>query len=326
MFDRFVALLEQLDWQDSSLLRVLTYHRVDEPNARPALAPQLAITPAIFDQQMCHLAAYYHVLSIREVLEVCNNGGAVPKRAVLVTFDDAYCDFAEHAWPILQRYHIPVTLFVPTAFPGAPERTFWWDRLFQALHFTSHDELITPVGCLPLEHLSQRARAYRRLREYVKSLPHQEAIAWVEQVCQALDTPPPQASVMGWDMLRQLADEGVVLGAHTRTHPLINRVSAEEARAEIVGSLRDLEREIGETLPIFAYPSGGFDDGVVQLLACEGLELAFTTTRGVNDLRMADRLRLRRINVGQRTTLSLLRPQLTPWTVHLNPWYSLSNA
>jgi hypothetical protein len=85
------------------------------------------------------------------------------------------------------------------------------------------------------------------------------------------------------------------------------------AREEIVGSLGDLAREAGPVSRVFAYPAGGENPEVVRVLEEEGFELGFTTERGTNDLREADWLRLRRINVGRASTLPLLRAQLLPW-------------
>lgn len=326
-FSTFVALLERAGGARPNLLGVLTYHRVDEPGAHPALYPGLiSATPEVFGQQMDYLATNYHVVSVRELIEVYRTGGVLPPRSVMITFDDASRDFAEYAWPILKRHRLPVTLFVPTAFPDRPEQTFWWDRLYQALASTSRDHLATPEGQLPLATMAQRLQAYKRLRDYVKSRPHAEAMAWVAQVCDELGAPPPEHNVLSWEALRRLAREGVALGAHTQTHPLLNRISLEGARAEAVGSLRDLEREIGATLPVFAYPTGGVNDEIVRLLEREGFALAFTTEPGINDLGQAHRLRLRRINVGQRTNLTVLRARLLPWTIYLNRWQPLVGA
>jgi hypothetical protein len=81
---------------------------------------------------------------------------------------------------------------------------------------------------------------------------------------------------------------------------------------EVVGSHGDLEREVGPTPRVFAYPGGGCGDGVTALLEREGFELAFMTTRGVNDLSRPDWLRLRRINVGRSSGLTGIRLQLLP--------------
>ena len=318
-FSSFVRLLERADRNSPpGLLRVLTYHRVDRPDSRPDLYPGLiSAAPEAFDQQMAYLAANYHLLSMGALLNAIQTGAALPPRATLVTFDDAYLDFAEHAWPILKRHRLPAALFVPTGFPDQPGRAFWWDRLHQSLRSTARrDALATPLGRLPLATEAQRKRAFSRLRTLVKSLPHDQAMTMVDHLCGQLSDSSPQPAVLGWEALRQLAGEGVTLGAHTRTHPLLNRVPLAEARAEAAGSLRDLERETGPALPVFAYPGGQSSDEVVRVLDRDGFALAFKTGWGINDLRRDDLLRLRRINVGGRTTLPVLRARLLSYWVY----------
>jgi peptidoglycan/xylan/chitin deacetylase (PgdA/CDA1 family) len=326
-FEKFVTLLEHVEGHPAGLLRILTYHRVDEPEARPWLDPGLiSATPEAFREQMGYLATHYQPVTIKDVITAIEtrNSKDLPSRAVLITFDDGYCDFKEHAWPILKHYGFPVTLFVPTAYPDQPERTFWWDDLYQAIQTTSRkDSLNTPIGFLPL---SSRSQTYKLLKNYLKTLKHAEALARVKQLCKDLGVQPATNSILDWDSLQKLANEGVTLGAHTRTHPLMNRITLEEAREEAVGSLQDLKHKIGSILPIFAYPSGEFNDEAVAMLEAEGFRLAFTTKRGINNLSRTHPLRMRRINVGGRTTLSLLRAQLLPWTVHLNKLQTLIHS
>ena len=62
----------------------------------------------------------------------------------------------------------------------------------------------------------------------------------------------------------------MTLASHTRTHPLLTRVPAETVREELRASLEDLEREIGSVPPLFAYPGGRYDEGVVQLVMRRG--------------------------------------------------------
>ncbi|MCI0395969.1 MAG: polysaccharide deacetylase family protein [Chloroflexi bacterium] len=308
-----ITLLEGLHKERPNLLRVLTYHQVEDL--------------AGFDQQMQYLSRYYHVVSTARVLEACKEGTPLPPRSVLITFDDAYRNFAECAWPVLKRYGLPVTLFVPTAFPDRPDHIFWWDRLEHALRHTGHrDHIQTPIGRLSLATNRQRYQAFLRLRRYLRRLPHSEILAWTYQLCRELDTPQPESQVLSWDELRQLANEGVTLGAHTRTHPSLDQLSSQEAQAEAVGSLQDLEREVGQAPPIFAYPGGQFREDIVQALRQAGFALAFTTIRGVNDLRYADPLRLRRINIGRRATLPVLRVRLLHSSWYLNQLRPLAKA
>jgi len=312
--------LERLDAGRPNLLRVLTYHRVCEP--QPGVYNRVTVTPTEFERQMAFLAEHYQVIAMTDLLAAQREGSSLPPRAVLITFDDAYCDFADEAWPILQRHELPVTLFVPTAFPGCPDRIFWWDWLYRAVYTTQHGGVIeTPCGPLSFTTAAQREQAFSRLRDHVKRLPHESAMEWVEQFCLQLDVSPPTHSVLGWPTLRQLASAGVTLGAHTRTHPLMDRLAPSDMRREAAGSLCDLEREIGPTLPIFAYPSGGLNDEAVRAVQEAGFALAFTTQRGINQWGASGRLRLCRINVGQRTTLILLRAQLVSVAHVLNSHY-----
>lgn len=324
-----MSMVERADNQRQNLLRVLTYHRVDDPQKRPSLYPRVTVTPQEFVAQMQHLVAGYNPVSLEQVLEALEAPvlRALPPRAVLVTFDDAYCDFAEQAWPVMKRYGIPATLFVPTAFPDQPQRTFWWDRLYPALRTTPRRDVVAvPFGEVSVKTAVDRHQTLTRVRNYLKSLPHQQAMDWLEQFCHDLAAQPPEHSVLSWDALRQLAREGVTMGAHTQTHPLMNRVTPAEAKAEAVQSVNDLKRELGNVAPIFAYPSGGFNEDVVKGLQEAGITCAFTTVRGINDLPQADALRLRRINVGPGTTLNAMRVQLLPWSVHFNRFQPLTSS
>lgn len=305
------------------MLRILTYHRVAEPQATPALNPRMvSATPQVFAEQMRLLARKYRVVSIEEVLHAFTQRRPLPTRAVLLTFDDAYCDFGEIAWPILQREKLPATLFVPTGYPDHPERSFWWDRLHRAFCQAGNKEVkLEVLGTLPIHSPQTLHESLKKTQNYVKALPHHAALKFVDEVCSRLDGQvATHKSVLSWEELRQLAREGVSLGAHTVTHPLMTKLSPGEVRFEIQQAQQDLQREIGTTLPIFCYPSGGHDDAVVALLREQGFQMAFTTLDGQNDLRRADPLRLRRTNITRRTTAALLRIRLMKWAAYVDAW------
>jgi peptidoglycan/xylan/chitin deacetylase (PgdA/CDA1 family) len=314
-FAWLVARLERAARPHPHLLAVLTYHRVDDPSTSPLLYPGLiSAQPAEFEEQMRFLASQCRPISLTELLAVRRGEARLEPRSVLVTFDDGYRDFAEHAWPVLKCHGIPATLFVPTAYPGNPDRAFWWDRLYGALVSTGpRGPIATPVGELPLATAADRLQAFRRLRGQLQALSHEGAMGLVDEVCAVLGAPTPASAVLGWPELRALVADGVVLAPHSRSHPLLDRLPREAVRDEIVGSLEDLEREIGVAPPVFAYPGGAQDAYVAGILEGAGFEVAFATTRGTNDLRRADWLRLRRINVGRASGLPLIRAQLLPW-------------
>jgi len=308
--------------REFDVLRVLTYHRVCELKDTLWLDPRLiSATPVAFARQMRYLAEHYHVVSMAEVLNAVENGTRLPRRAVLLTFDDAYRDFGEIAWPILKRYRLPVMLFVPTAYPDHPERAFWWDRLYRAIAYTSHTDLReTPLGPLSLGTSDQRKDSLYKVQSYAKTIPHARAMAFVDEVCTRLGYKQiEQETVLGWEKLRSLMKEGVALAAHTRTHPIMTQLSPEQVREEITGSLQDLRREIGSVLPVFSYPGGKHDDTVVRILKEEGFVMAFTTF-GRNKLNSENLLRLGRTNITRRTSFPIFCLRLLPLVTYFDLW------
>ena len=65
--------------------------------------------------------------------------------------------------------------------------------------------------------------------------------------------------LLDWPELKTLARDGIEIGAHTRTHPHLRALTAEQAQAEIGGARADLERELGTPIRTFAYPYGEYD-------------------------------------------------------------------
>jgi peptidoglycan/xylan/chitin deacetylase (PgdA/CDA1 family) len=151
---------------------------------------------------------------------------------------------------------------------------------------------------------------FKRLKKQLKSLPQASLQASVEQIVSECRGSKPKPAVLGWEQLVRLHQEGVSLVPHTHTHPLLDQLSIEEARGEIVRSRDEILQRTGQSLSAFAYPSGHFSPQTITVLRDEGFDLAFTTVRGIIDLQTDDTLRLRRTNVARSTPDNLIRIQL----------------
>jgi peptidoglycan/xylan/chitin deacetylase (PgdA/CDA1 family) len=317
-----IRVLDRLVGNLPGAYAALTYHRVADPAAAPWLYPGLiSATPAAFEEQMRVLSRDFRPISMHELLAAHYGKAPLPRRAVLVTFDDGYRDFAEHAWPVLSELGIPVTLFVPSSYPNSPGLSFWWDRLWAALTSLSEGaQLETPCGVLSVSSAAKRLEIARQLIDWHKRLPHDESMASVDAICEKSGTVAGERSSLSWDELRGLAADGVTLSPHSRTHPLLTRVPDSVMRAEIEGSRDDLLRQLNGVESavarnVFAYPSGAHDERVRQAALNAGYELAFATARGVNVVGRSDPQRLRRINVGSRSNQTLVRAQIVLGTL-----------
>lgn len=72
----------------------------------------------------------------------------------------------------------------------------------------------------------------------------------------------PRSELLSWREIRELHGRGIELGAHTRTHPDLTRISAAQAESEAADSKSIIEDKIGGEVKTFAYPYGKFNQSV----------------------------------------------------------------
>jgi peptidoglycan/xylan/chitin deacetylase (PgdA/CDA1 family) len=102
---------------NDALLRVLLYHKVNDGPPAP-----LTVSLAQFDEQLTRLRELeYSVVDLDAVLAHYREGSALPRRPVLITFDDGYQDNVENAAPALRRHGYPSVVFVPIAYLDGPQ-------------------------------------------------------------------------------------------------------------------------------------------------------------------------------------------------------------
>src|SRR5207244_7287797 len=107
------------------LVPVLTYHDIG-----PQAKGRLVIGAKAFEEQMRYLKAnHYRVVSLTELYEFLQLKRQLPRRAVVLTFDDGYRSFLQYAHPVLKKLGFTATLFVYTDYVGAGRNSLGWDDL-----------------------------------------------------------------------------------------------------------------------------------------------------------------------------------------------------
>jgi len=80
--------------------------------------------------------------------------------------------------------------------------------------------------------------------------------------------------------IKELRSNNIVFGSHTLTHPLLTRIDRLRQSREIADSKSALEDLLGEEVKFFCYPSGDYDENVVNLVREAGYKAALTCDRG----------------------------------------------
>jgi peptidoglycan/xylan/chitin deacetylase (PgdA/CDA1 family) len=118
-------------------------------------------------------------------------------------------------------------------------------------------------------------------------------LAWYER----------QPPLLGWKEIERLDHQGTLsFEAHTVTHPNLVALGEDDARAEIAGSKRALERHLGRPVEAFCYPAGLAGPRDRALVAEAGFSVAASCEPGVNTA-ATDPLALRRRQVDARDRL-----------------------
>jgi len=108
-------------------VNVLMYHHIQgEKVAKKLGQAGLTVTPDWFDKQMQYLKdKNYNVISMDTLADFINGKRSLPKKAVVITLDDAYEDNYLSAYPILKKYNFPATIFTPTGLVNVMDYLTW---------------------------------------------------------------------------------------------------------------------------------------------------------------------------------------------------------
>lgn len=106
-------------------LRVLAYHAIQDLKGAPLVGPY-SVPPRLFARQLALLRRLgFQFISPDEFVAFVAGRGGLPRRPVLLTFDDAYQDLLDAALPVLHRHRIPAVVFVVSGQVGG---TNVWDE------------------------------------------------------------------------------------------------------------------------------------------------------------------------------------------------------
>lgn len=217
-----------------------------------------------------HLARHFEPVSLSTIVDALKAGKALPAKAISVTVDDGYRNFLLHGHPIFRRHRIPTTLYAVTGFAEG-RLWLWTDQVAFGLSRTGLKHINARVNrtCelkLPLNQPGERSASIANLTEALKNVPNPDRLVFLAgfgKLCgvEIPESPPPGREAMSWEELRRVAQEGVEIGCHTATHPILSRlVSQAELDREIRDAKHEMEQRLGFAVRHFCYPNGRPED------------------------------------------------------------------
>ena len=271
-------------WRRRRLL-ILCYHGISLDDEHQ-WDPQLYMSPADFEQRLELLAAGgYSVLPLGTALEQLYAGTLGP-RSVCLTFDDGLFDFKERAFPILERFGFPATVYLTTYYSDFNRPVF--NPFVKYVMWKSQRGLVDASGLLgsgttwdlstDVGRQAALVTLVRHAREHDMTAAAKDSLA--AQVAALLDV-DYQALVdrrvlrlLTGDEVAALAARGVDFQLHTHRH--CNPRDQQGLAREIIDNRRRMEAILGSTPVDFCYPSGVWRPGYPQWLSELGVRSATT--------------------------------------------------
>jgi peptidoglycan/xylan/chitin deacetylase (PgdA/CDA1 family)/CelD/BcsL family acetyltransferase involved in cellulose biosynthesis len=286
----------QYSWQrrNEPTGRILYYHRIND-DGDPFFP---ATSTTAFDRLMRFVVRHYNVVSLGAMLDRLESEEV--EQLMAITFDDGYLDNYQNAFPILQRYGLPATIFLTTGVIDSRE-PLWFEQLALALKKTRQEFVDLEID-IPrrfwtrseAERLDANGKIYAALR----SCSDAERRHWLSEILRQLDVRDHErhGKMLAWDDIRLMKAHRIDFGGHTVTHPFLSKLPPQQVTWEASECKRRIEAELQTPVDHFAYPSGRAEDFAPsnqELVHSAGYKAALTTLWGPNHP-CTNRMELRR--------------------------------
>lgn len=232
-------------------------------------------------------------LSMDEVVEIHNSGGAYPPNSFVVTFDDGFENNYSVAAPILSDLNIPAAFYITSDFIENGTMS-WTDRAEYCLEQVEAGSLTLPweSEAVSFSNGAEKIALMQRIRQRVftdESIDVDEFTDWFYRqfgMESVQTTDDPLDKKLSWQQVREMhGDDLFLIGGHTHTHIVMAFEPEDEMEREIDLNLRLLKDKAGVETVHFAYPQGQanhYNGAVVNALKKRGIVCCPTAIDGKN--------------------------------------------
>ena len=270
--------------RNTQTLTVLMFHRVlpEEELARTGADPLYTVTPQFLSDCVVFLRRYYTIVGLRAVLDAKARIKPLPRRAMLITFDDGWYDNLAYAMPVL--IGTPWTLFAAATALLEPD-CWWQETLLWALRSGNANfrqmwlaaNSATAADTMP----DETDGIYRLLLRYARLTRDNRAAALAPYEDKLRPKLCGRPMMLAPSDLETLQKAGVDIGVHGASHlplPLLERADSDMLRARAL-----MIKWVGpRAAAALSFPHGQYDNGVLRAAHASHYRLLFSSAAVLN--------------------------------------------
>jgi len=304
-------------------LIVVNYHRVGDASGCEFDRNSFGASADQLDQQIRILSRLGPIVDLTEALYLMRHPEKMKRLNVLLTFDDGYLDNYEIAFPVLRANGCSAVFFVVGQMVGSSVVP-WWDEISYLIRNSGITALDLPAPWNTRVELgSDREGAIAAALRFYKSDENTDSAQFLEELRRqtGIHVPEQPQRFMGWAELREMIQNGMDIGSHTVTHPILSQISEEEQLRELVESKKVIEANTGARVRALAYPVGSrsaFTRTTMRLALEAGYEAAFSFFGGVNIPPSCEMTNIRRLAPWTADDASIFTTEMD-LMAHLGP-------
>jgi len=298
---------------------ILMYHRIlPKDKCSPFLQSGMFVTNRTFEKHINFIKNRFNVIFLGKLLNLIQNetSSHSQKPFCVVTFDDGWRDNYDYLFPIIKKYQIPVTIFLPTNFIGS-NKLFWTDEISRIIFLIKNnyeDQILNLIQNLSILESEDFEGPATLVIEKVIAKLKKYSIAKIEEEIQTLTKRTnitlkiESSKFLSWDQISDMYNSGIVkYGSHTANHQILTTLPKEDIMNELKISQRTLvEKNLVDKNSIpFSYPNGNYSSEIVKLVKESGYALAVTTEKGSNNIDALDPYLLKRIPLHEDISSSI---------------------
>ena len=215
---------------------------------------------SVFEKIIKWLVKYdFKIVTINQLQEILDGTKVNTNKTVFISFDDAWSENLKLI-PILEKYNIPITLFVPVK---AIEDGDLWLNIVRNEYSNIDESIKRGLSLKYLKNIS-----YEHHEELYLAAKNKSIIRRV---------------IMTKNELIKFAKYASI-GSHTVNHPILSNSNKEQVKFELENSEKILNAWGLEINSSFAYPNGSYNDKIIDTIKESNYKYAFTTQPQFVDL------------------------------------------
>lgn len=288
-------------------VNIVMYHYVrDLENSRYPRIKGLDVK--IFEKQILHFIDEYNIIKMEDLLSSVKNKTNLPENALLLTFDDGYIDHYVNVFPILRKYNLQGSFFIPGKIieenklldvnkihfilASADEENLYKEVLFlldkyrnTEYNYDSNDELIRKYAkanrfdgekTIFVKRILQTVLP-EKLRNSICDELFKKYVGIDEKIF-------AKELYLNLDQVKHMKQEGMYFGIHGYDHYWMNQLSEQALENDIDRALNCFEGIIDSNSWVINYPYGSYSEDVVEVIKGKNSVVGLSTVIGIADL------------------------------------------